>query len=219
LLLKELEKGQKIRVTVKGYASPLAKTEYNVNLTLRRIASLINYLKEYDNGVFLPYINQKAENGGSLSFVKIPFGEYKADINVSDNFHDQRNSVYSRKAALERKIEIISVSQVLKDSLYPEITFSNEIFDFGAKKENEKLTHQFTFVNTGKKDLKIYNVTTECGCTIASYSKEPIRPGASGSIEVTFDTSGKKGKQVKSVNVISNAQQVLKTLSITAEVN
>ena len=54
LLLQELEKGEKIEVVVKGFASPLPKTEYNVNLTQRRISSLVNYLREYNKGTFIP---------------------------------------------------------------------------------------------------------------------------------------------------------------------
>jgi hypothetical protein len=46
LLLKELERGRKIQMTVKGFASPLAKTDYNVNLTKRRISSMVNYMRE-----------------------------------------------------------------------------------------------------------------------------------------------------------------------------
>lgn len=108
-LQKELQRGEKILITIKGYASPLAKTDYNVNLTLRRISSLVNYLRLYRNGELIPYLEKTATNGGSIDFEKIPFGEYKSDSTVSDNLNDTRNSVYSKKAALERKIEVLSV--------------------------------------------------------------------------------------------------------------
>ncbi len=108
LLFKELEQGNSITITIKGYASPLSKTDYNVNLTLRRISSLINYLNEFENGKITPYINGTAENGAKLSFIKVPFGEYQSD-EISDDLTDQRNSIYSPGAALERKIEIIAI--------------------------------------------------------------------------------------------------------------
>ena len=78
LLIAALEKGKIITLTIKGYASPLSKSDYNVKLTLRRISSLINYLKEYENGKILPYIHGTAENGAKLNFIKVPFGEYQA---------------------------------------------------------------------------------------------------------------------------------------------
>jgi len=85
LLVIELDKGYEIEVTIKGFASPLAKTDYNVPLTKRRISSLMSYLEEYDNGVLKKYLKGIAENGGHLTFVKIPFGEYTADQLISDN--------------------------------------------------------------------------------------------------------------------------------------
>jgi len=109
LLLIELERGRKIELTVKGFASPLAKSDYNVNLTKRRIASMINYLGTYDKGVFKQYLNGTANNGGELRIVQIPFGDSQSDKIVSDNPNDKKNSVYSRAAASERKIEIQSV--------------------------------------------------------------------------------------------------------------
>ena len=104
LLLKELQKGTKINLAIKGFASPLAKSDYNVKLTKRRISSLKNYFRAIDNGAFVPFIESKA-----LQLIEIPYGENKANKLTSDNFHDQKNSVYSKSAALERKIEIISI--------------------------------------------------------------------------------------------------------------
>ena len=218
LLLKELEKGQKIALKIKGYASPLAKTDYNVNLTLRRISSMMNYMKAYNDGVYVPYLNKTADNEGSLEFIKIPFGEYKANTTVSDNWHDQRNSVYSRKAALERKIEIISVSQSDKDSVYAEISFENEIHDFGYVKPGKKLIHVFSFTNTGKEDLIISNVKSSCGCTVPLWPKEAIKPNKKAEITVVFDTRGKIGKQVKSVTLYTNANPETKVLTVTSEI-
>ncbi|MEN8927320.1 MAG: hypothetical protein ABF240_00475, partial [Flavobacteriales bacterium] len=73
LLFLELEKGIEIELTVKGFASPLAKTDYNVKLTGRRISSLKNYLNEFENGKFRKYVNSNR-----LSFKEVPFGEYTA---------------------------------------------------------------------------------------------------------------------------------------------
>ena len=47
---------------------------------------------------------------GLISFTELPFGEYKTDKSVSDDYYDVRNSIYNPAAALERKIEIIAVS-------------------------------------------------------------------------------------------------------------
>jgi len=218
LLLIELEKGQEIEMTVKGYASPLAKTDYNVKLTYRRIHSMINYMRKHDGGVYIPYIEADAQNGGSLEFVMIPFGEYSADQTISDNLQDKKNSVYSRHAAMERKIEIVSVHQAHKDSAVADMTFAKEIHDFGAVKPGEEVVYTFSFTNTGQKELIISSVSSECDCTVADWSKEPIPPGAPGQITVTYNSTGKTGKQVSSVVLHTNSKAGKKELTVTAEV-
>jgi len=219
LLLEELQKGQHIELTIRGHASPLAKTDYNVKLTLRRVSSLINYLSEYQDGIYLPYIKHLSPDAGKLDFIKIPFGEYKAADIVSDNFHDQRNSVYSRNAALERKIEIISVHQSGIDSVEnPKVKFDSEVFDFGKIKEREKVTHTFKLKNIGNADLIISHAETFCGCTRIKAPFTPIPPNETAEIEVEFDAAGKKGMQHESIELLLNTKDGKKVISITAEV-
>ena len=217
LLLIELNKGYKIKVTVKGFASPLAKTDYNVNLTKRRINSLINYLNAFGIGEFRPYLNHTAKNGGALSFVQIPFGEYTANKLISDNVNDQKNSVYSRKAALERKIEIQSVSLLIKDSTYAEMQFDSEIHDFGKSTKGEDLLHVFKFTNSGTDTLIIKNVEVECNCTKAEISKHVLLPGESATIGVVLSTETFNGLTVRNIIVHTNTKQGKKVLSLTTE--
>jgi|LakMenEpi03Aug12_release.lakeMendotaPanAssembly.Ray.scaffolds.fasta_scaffold42226_4 tetratricopeptide (TPR) repeat protein len=99
-----LEKGGKIVLTFKGYCSPLASSEYNIALAQRRISSLINYFYLCKNGIFKPYLDKE-----QLRIVTEDIGELKASPMVSDNPLDKAGSVYSRKAASERKIQIIAV--------------------------------------------------------------------------------------------------------------
>lgn len=172
LLIKELEAGKTVTLTIKGFASPLSKSDYNVNLTLRRVSSLINYLSEYKNGKLLPYINGTAENGAKLAFIKVPFGEYQSVKTISDDLKDKRNSVYSPGAALERKIEIIAIqandtNQVAMDGSelekLPLLTFKDSIIKL-AIGQTEK---QLKIINNGDAPLKIFNATFSCdGFTI-----------------------------------------------------
>jgi hypothetical protein len=101
-----LQSGQQVSIMVQGFASPLAKSDYNVHLTNRRIASIVNYFEEIDGGKFAPYMQTTPTR---LQFIEVPMGEFKANKDVSDNYYDQRNSVYSRDASLERRIEIIEL--------------------------------------------------------------------------------------------------------------
>jgi hypothetical protein len=46
-----------VQLTIEGYCSPLALNDYNIHLANRRIASLKNYIKEFDNGFYVTYLN------------------------------------------------------------------------------------------------------------------------------------------------------------------
>lgn len=110
LLVKVLKNNEKVTITMKGYCSPLASTDYNVNLAKRRISSLKNYFMEYENGILVKYVNNPNAAEGSITFFEEEIGELKARPNVSDDYYDTKNSVYSPAAALERKIQIIAIS-------------------------------------------------------------------------------------------------------------
>jgi len=103
-----LQQGDTVEITIRGFASPLAESDYNVNLSLRRISSLQNYLRSYANGALRPYLNGAAPKG-QLIVNKAPYGESTSETSVSDEVTDLKNSVYSRGAALERRIELEAI--------------------------------------------------------------------------------------------------------------
>lgn len=45
---------------------------------------------------------------------------------------------------------------------------------------------EFTVTNKGNKAAVIYNVISSCGCTDVEWTREPIKPGSSGKISVTY---------------------------------
>jgi hypothetical protein len=102
----ELQKGNHVQLMVQGFASPLAKTDYNVHLTKRRIQSLKNYFEEVQQGRFgAAMIGDQPQ----LEFIEVPMGEFSANKETSDDYYDQKNSVYSKAASQERRIEIIEL--------------------------------------------------------------------------------------------------------------
>lgn len=103
-LLQLLEEGNTVTITIKGYCSPLNFNEYNIHLGNRRVASLRNFFYHYRADIFMDYIAQK-----KLVLKNESFGEETAPTGISDSRTDTRNSVYSPVAALERRVEIISV--------------------------------------------------------------------------------------------------------------
>lgn len=98
------------------------------------------------------------------------------------------------------------------------IKFETTEHDFGDIMEGEKVSYSFKFNNVGKDDLVITSVSTTCGCTVTDFPKDPIKPGESGTIEVTFNSSGRSGKQVKVITVATNANPSTSQLTIKANV-
>ena len=98
------------------------------------------------------------------------------------------------------------------------ISFNEYEHDFGKVVEGEKVSCTFTFKNEGKGSLVISSVTSSCGCTVPKYDTKPIARGSTGIMEVVFDSSGKNGRQTKTISVNSNASKPIVLLRITGEV-
>ncbi len=85
-----------------------------------------------------------------------------------------------------------------------EIVFKNEMHDFGNIPKGFNATTDFIFTNTGNEPLIITHAAGSCGCTVPEWPKEPIAPGKSSIIKVTYD-SQRLGPINKSVTITSNA--------------
>ena len=98
-----------------------------------------------------------------------------------------------------KKILIIAIAlmtSVTYASAQAKIKFDKTTHNFGKFEESEKQHATFTFTNTGDQPLVI-NV---------KYEKQPVAPGKSGKIEVTYDGEGKfPGYVKKNITVRSNA--------------
>ncbi|MFA8300713.1 MAG: DUF1573 domain-containing protein [Hyphomicrobiales bacterium] len=100
----------------------------------------------------------------------------------------------------------------------PKFKFEETTHDFGEIIQGEKVSYSFKYTNTGDKDLLISSISTSCGCTATEFSKDPIAPGKTGAIKVSFDSDHRKGFQNKSVRIMANTQPNLTVLSIKAQV-
>jgi hypothetical protein len=217
LMYEELQKGTSLILTVKGFASPLAKTNYNVNLTKRRIGSLVNYLAAYEGGIFKPFLDGTAPNGARIEIREVPFGEYTANKLISDNPNDQKNSIYSRAASLERKIEIQSISLLEKDSV-PVLEAIQQLQDLGSIAPQKIVTTTFKVRNTSDGPVHFKASDIPCDCNTVNLAKTTLAPGESMQVSVTFDTTGYSGKVVKSVYLKTLESPLPLRLVLTGEV-
>lgn len=97
------------------------------------------------------------------------------------------------------------------------MAFETDVIDYGTIEQGVDGVREFKFKNTGKEPLIISNATGSCGCTVPTWSKEPILPGKSGVISVKYDTK-RLGAINKSVTVTSNATEATKVLRIKGDI-
>jgi hypothetical protein len=84
------------------------------------------------------------------------------------------------------------------------IEFNKEVHDYGTIENGADGSCEFAFKNTGTAPLIIQDAKGSCGCTVPSWPREPIAPGATGVIKVKYDTK-RTGPINKSVTVTTNA--------------
>jgi hypothetical protein len=111
------------------------------------------------------------------------------------------------------KKQVRAGEETLSPSDTASIVFTEYEHDFGKVIAGEKVAYTFSFKNRGNAPLVISQATTTCGCTVSKYSRKPVPPGGSGTIEVIFDSSGRNVVTVK-----SNATRSLVIIRITGEV-
>lgn len=106
LLLTRLQNGESVEVLIKGFTSPRAQTDYNLNLGKRRVSSVKNQFAAFADGALQPYLRS-----GQLKITETSFGETTARADISDDLSDERNSIYHPDAARERRVEIVEIRE------------------------------------------------------------------------------------------------------------
>lgn len=114
---------------------------------------------------------------------------------------------------------VIATSSMMaqaKDENKPEMTFEKTEHDFGSFKESDgPMTCVFKFTNTGKGMLVIHQAIATCGCTVPIYPKEPIKPGESGEIKVTYNGKGRRaGEFEKNITIRANTKEQIHRLKV-----
>lgn len=121
-----------------------------------------------------------------------------------------------KKIVLVLFIGLLGFNLTAQDKV-AKIEFKSETVDYGDIEKGSDGVRVFTFTNTGNAPLIISNVSSSCGCTIPKKPEDPILPGATGEIQVKYDTN-RVGPIRKAVTVTSNADTPTKVLKIKGEV-
>lgn len=137
------------------------------------------------------------------------------------------NSSFAQEATPKKVVKTKTVTPVKAATPKLEATpkaegagliFENETIDYGVIQHNADGKREFVFVNNGTEPLVISNAQGSCGCTVPTWPKEPIAPGAKGVIGVKYATD-RVGKFTKNVTLTTNAvNNTSKVLTIKGEV-
>ena len=86
----------------------------------------------------------------------------------------------------------------------PVINFERTDHDFGTISEGQKVSYTYKVTNTGEAPLIIQNAQPSCGCTVPTWTKDPIPAGQSGFVTAEFDSNGQPGIANKTITVTAN---------------
>ena len=101
-----------------------------------------------------------------------------------------------------------------------EIKFDKLTHNFGTFSEKSPVvTCTFTFTNTGNQPLIINEAMPSCGCTVPNFTKSPIAPGETGTIDIKFNAEYQQPTHFKkTITVLSNAKTAKIRLYIEGDI-
>lgn len=124
---------------------------------------------------------------------------------------------------MKKRIYILTVCLILSlaymHAQNNNFSFSETTFDFGTIGDKDgRVNHDFIITNNSNEPLIITRVNASCGCTSPDWTKEPIEPGKSGKVAVSYNPAGNSGQVSKTVRVTTNLEPTTTVLYIRANV-
>jgi hypothetical protein len=116
----------------------------------------------------------------------------------------KRIILYIGLAVASMGLTSVSFGQAAEFVHGAKLSLDKEVHDYGKIKKGADGSCYFTITNTGTEPLTITNAKGSCGCTVPSWPKEPIIPGESAKMKVTYATN-RVGPINKSVTITSNS--------------
>jgi len=101
----------------------------------------------------------------------------------------------------------------------PVATWLEKVHDFGVILEQDGKVHcMMRVVNTGTEPLIIVKAQAGCGCTAIQFPQEPIQPGDTATVGITYNPSGRPGQFTKQVLVTTNTMPQRTIVEISGNV-
>ncbi len=121
---------------------------------------------------------------------------------------------------MKRSLTItLLVLTALLATAQPQVTWLERQYDLGVFKEQDgKVTCQMRLVNTGTEPLIIVRAQAGCGCTAITYPEDPIQPGDTAAVGLTYNPSGRPGQFTKQAIIFTNTVPNRTTVEIVGNV-
>ena len=121
---------------------------------------------------------------------------------------------FACKSENSNNVEVVDNNLINK----PIIKFNETEFDFGEIISGEKVSHRFKFKNIGEGKLNIKKTIADCGCSSVKIGENPTSSGEESYIEITFDSRGFHGLQIKNIEIFTNVSKEPINLIVSANV-
>ncbi len=153
-----------------------------------------------------------------LLSVSATLAQHKKHKKDADNDNQQTSSSVTASAPVGSvAAPALAPTPVTATLKAEDMEFTDMTHDFGTVAEGPDATCIFTFKNLGKEPIVVQKAQPSCGCTVPSFSSEPVLPGATGSINVAYHTKGKPTPFNKTISVVSNAGTKVLTIKGNVE--
>lgn len=146
--------------------------------------------------------------------IEVKDGEKRSKLAAdTENVEELKKAAEERRKKREKEEQERLASQTTME-------ISPLVHDFGEIEKETPVSTIFTVKNTGEKPLTINDAKASCGCTVPRKPEEPILPGETGELEVTFTSKpSQAGKPVtKTVTVTANIPGSTKKVTIKGKV-
>lgn len=96
---------------------------------------------------------------------------------------------------------------ILAQHIGPKLQMNKLDHNFGNIGQDTVVAFKFVISNTGSDLLRIEQIRSSCGCTVAEPDKRELKPGESTTMVAKFSSEKRSGKQVKYIYMRTNDSQ------------
>ncbi|MDE7419890.1 MAG: DUF1573 domain-containing protein [Muribaculaceae bacterium] len=131
-------------------------------------------------------------------------------------------SLFDRKFGHRWSLAIVgflALAPVAYAQIEKSLLFLPDKVDFGKiKEENGKVTQKVKAVNISGDTTFIISARTSCGCSAAEYPLDPIAPGDTVEVSITYDPLNRPGKFLKTARFFTGEERIGNSIKISGTV-